>query len=198
MYKLVNAPYERGMTFITNEKNILKGSYLDDTNVLLTNVDKTIFEDFILQREEDGEYHDFGSYLDYLEIDYMILPTEEYVSEENINDWVKEYKYCSYDNSFYDSYSPFGDCVEYFEYYNGHNWKQIEVDFYDDVEKIDSDISYPDNKYGQYDLYKSLYNDTLYLNYSSRFIEHLDHAEEVTEEELKEKFNYELSNSMQS
>lgn len=190
MYKLVNGLYESNKTFITDEDNILKGFYLDNDNYLLTNIDEKTYEDFVLQQKNHCEYNNFSSYLDHLGIEYISLPSEKYVDEETVNEWLNEYKYCYYDHSLYDSSFPFGDYVEYYEYYDGHNWKQIELEILDDVDKIDSGIEY--DKYGQSNLYKSLYNDTLYLNYVSLFIGNLGDVQEITTEELKERFDYEL------
>lgn len=199
MYKLVSALYEDEIEFVTGEKNISKGFYFYDDNEILTNADKKIFEEFIFQLEDDDcKYGTFEHYLDYLNIDYLVLPSEEYVSEDAINEWIKDYKYyySKSNNSFHDSDCCLGDCVEYYEFYNGHNWKQIELECLDELALVDCNIDYSLKNYEQCDLYKSLYNNTLYLYYSSNFIGDLGYVEEITKEDLKERFNYKLPDCM--
>ena len=196
MYKLVNAPYENMEDFIVEDEKIIEGYYFDNESALLTNADESVFKDFILQRD-DSEYDSFESYLDYLGIDYMILPTMKYEDEETVSQWTYQYKFCysySFDNFSYSRDFTFGEEVTYYQFYDGHNLIQMTIECIDDLEKIESHINWSDDSpyTGSYNLYKSLNNGTLYLDYITNFIDDLGTVEETTKEDLRERFDYEL------
>lgn len=196
MYKLVNAPYENIEDFIVEDEKIIEGYYFCNDDILLTNADESVFKDFILQRDY-SEYDSFESYLDYLGIDYMILPTMKYEDEETVSQWTYQYEFC-YSYAFdYFSYShdfTFGEEVTYYEFYDGRNFIQMTIECIDDLEKIESNINWSKNNpyTGIYNLYKSLDCSILYLEHITNFVDDLRTVEEITTEDLRERFNYEI------
>jgi hypothetical protein len=83
----------------------------------------------------------------------------------------------------------------YIEWWNGHNIEQFEItDEIIDLERIEPNLKeIEENKalFGQYDLYKDQ-EGNLYLHWLSYYKGNLGEVEEITEQELQERFNYKL------
>lgn len=154
--------------------------------------------------ETSWEANNFEKYMSDVykgDCNYKLLKTDEYYSEEELNELQEQYPYAvdSYNDTEVINTEDFFNGFEienYIEYWSGSSLVQREVQILyegDEIEKITTNLDYYDtHKTGQYDLYKI--DGELVLVYSSYYQGDLDFIDEteISAEELKEKFDYDL------
>lgn len=193
--KLVQQKFRDEKKMIVSENIIKRGFDFESNQDLLTNADKENYIDFLVLSQTNEL--NFREYLEMYNIDYNYLP-ECYFSIEEIKKLAEKYKYFfDDDNNEFIKTIDILECEEcnFIEYWNGHDIEQVEIE--DDVIDIDLIASHieevQENKalFGHYNLYKDQ-EDNLYLHWFSYYQGNLGEVEEITENELEERFNYKL------
>lgn len=203
MMKLVTKLYDENSRGIVVKDDMIEvGYYFSDSSDLATDADLNVFAEFEKQRDDENNEDPiryFPQYLEEMNIEFSYMPSEKYATVSEVEKLLGLYKY--YYNSFDDSLDTiennfYMDEVQYLNYHDGHNWVQEELDGVEDIELIDSDIDSRENNQknrGQYDLYRKE-DGTLLLVFSSFYAGTLDYVEEeITENELIERFEYQLT-----
>lgn len=193
---LVTESYGENLQLVVSEDMVKHGFDFGDQDNLLTDAGEDVFNKYLEERDNENEGLTFWEFLDNLGIQYKTFSNEHYYDYDDIEKDTQTYKY--FYNSFENELVAASDLLSYeecyfLEYWDGHNNKQIELeDGGINLEKIESDLEgFKEHKTYQYDLYKDD-KGTLYLNLNSYYQGELGSAEEVTEEELKERFNYDV------
>ena len=206
-----NLYYDEDTKYIVSDDIVKQGVCFGDNNhVLFANEELIEEHKKWLKMREDADIEDsyelnnFEQYMNNIyegDCDYKLLNTDLYYSEEELKEIQEQYPYAidSYNDDEIINSEEFFNGFEkenYIEYWSNGNSTQREVQIlYDDneIEKIDSNLDYYETrKTGQYDLYKI--GGELALVYVSYYQGELSTVEEmdVTAEELKEKFDYDL------
>lgn len=194
--KLVRELYGDERQLIVSENIIEHGFYFGDNQCdLLSNAPEEVFEDYLKERE-DYDILFFHDFLRSQGHEYYLLERDTNICKDAIVTSLNEYKFLfnSNDESYYEHNGDIGyDEIVYLDWYDGHNFRQIDIDDeIIDLEKLDTRIEgYEQHATHQYDLYKSE-DGTLYLHDNSYYQGQLGSVEEISEEELKERFDYEL------
>ena len=206
-----NLYHNEGIKYIVSDDIVKQGIYFGNNNHVLF-ADKELIEEhkkWLKMREnsdiEDSyELDNFEEYMTNIyegDCYYKLLNTDLYYSKEELKEIQEQYPYTvdSYNDSEIINTEDFFNGFEienYIEYWNngGSTQKEIQILYNDnEIEKIDSNLDYYETrKTGQYDLYKI--GGELALVYVSYYQGELSTVEEmdVTAEELKEKFDYDL------
>lgn len=177
--------------FLTDLENVNKGTYIGDYSQILFNANDTILEEYTTYKESDDfdNSYTFMEFLDSKNLDYEELPSEAYISNEDLFNLLNEYKYL-YDVDSNEYCEVCSNCFNeetYFSYYNGNNHITYNIDVCDTVEEL----KYCVEKFqtGYYSIYKSLDDDKFYLVEFSYFIADLYGSTEITKDEIKTRFN---------
>lgn len=179
---------------VVSEDMIKHGVFFGEQCDLLTNADEEVFNEYLQEKEEDYLLS-FMNFLDDKGIKYRSFSSEEFTEYEDIEADTEVYKYyySYFDDKLLESKDALNfEEVKYIEYWDGHNWRQKEIESETDLEKIESDIGgYEQHRTGQHNLYKDN-NGTLYLEYESYYQGCLGTVREIDEEDLKELFDYDI------
>jgi len=195
--KLVQEKYGDEKQLIVSEGIIQHGICFGDNQCdLLSDAPKEVFEAYLVEKAEYDTPYFFHDYLAENGYDYMLLPNENNITDETAKTWIADYKY--WYNSYEDSYSESEGILSYeemtfLEYWDGHNTKQVDIDDeIIDLVKIESQIDgYNFSPTHQYDLYKTE-DGILYLHENNYYQGDLGAIEEVSEDLLKERFDYSI------
>jgi hypothetical protein len=199
--KLVQEAYGNERKFIVSDDMVKRGFDCSSNNDVLTDADETVFKEFCKLHEDDMLTSSYKEHLEDKKINNQYLP-EKYIEFEEMEKLTKEYKYfyddanCEYMESKYILDFP---QYNFLEYWSGNDWEQIELcDDIIDLTLIEKNIEEKENHsmFGQYNLYKDV-EDNLYVNWESYYQGNLGSVEEITEDELKDRFNYTIKEGSQ-
>lgn len=203
--------YDEDTMYLVSDDTVKQGVWFGDNNHVLFSDEELIEEHKkwlkIMEdpnNETSWEANNFEKYMSDVykgDCNYKLLKTDEYYSEEELNELQEQYPYAvdSYNDTEVINTEDFFNGFEienYIEYWSGSSLVQREVQILyegDEIEKIATNLDYYDtHKTGQYDLYKI--DGELVLVYSSYYQGDLDFIDEteISAEELKEKFDYDL------
>lgn len=189
----------KGIITIIEKEEIKQGIFFGENDDILTNAGPEIFEAWQAVKDDIN----FDDFLEENNFNFELgkwehVADDRYYSIEEIDELRSTYKY--FYNSFNNEYMTidnFGlyDYDYYFEFYNGNNYEELKIDLLsENIELIESDLNYKDTfkRTGKYELYKI--DDVLTLIYNSFYRNSMLEIEKeyITEEELKERFDFEL------
>lgn len=180
--------------FLTDLENVNKGTYIGDYSQILFNADDNILAEYDNYKESD-DFDNSYTFMDFLESkisDYEELPSEAYISNEDLFNLLDEYKYL-YDVDSDEYYEVCSNCFieeTYFSYYNGNNHITYNIGISDTVEEFEYCIE--EFKTYYYSIYKSLDDDKFYLVKFSCFINDLCEATEISKDEIETRFNLKI------
>ncbi|MDP4147382.1 MAG: hypothetical protein Q8936_23405 [Bacillota bacterium] len=195
--KIVSKVFDKdGKKFLVSESLVKTGYFFGEQDDMLLNIEKGELQNLLdnyLQLKD--EYRSFWIYLTEnttIDMEFMSLPSNRYVSEDTLDSWIEDNKY--FYNANDDSINPSSEVkiyqlCDYIEYWNNGNVYQEEVYIEDEyVDLVESNI-YSDDKTSHIDLYRLL-DGSYVINHYSYYQGDLGHCEEISEEELKERYNY--------
>ncbi|MDP4147052.1 MAG: hypothetical protein Q8936_21690 [Bacillota bacterium] len=183
---------ENNVKFLVSDSLVKTGYFFGEQDDMLLDLNKETL-DSLLNEFNKSEYRLFWLFLQ-CEKDIAItaLPSERYVPEEEVEEWVRDYKYFynANDNSIGASAEiKIYQLCDYIEYWDGNNIKQDEVYIEEENVKLVESNIYSDDKTSHIDLYK-LSNGSYVINHVSYYQGDLGHCEAITIEQLKQKFGY--------